>query len=140
MKKQDRYFFPAIFSYVAPQEVQIRFPDLDVKPVSAVNDQSALEAARDSLGAALYELEISGAEIPPPTPLSNLSLAEGEQTCLVDVFMPAVRLAGENRAVTRTVTVPAWLNALALQQHLNFSQVLQEGLKIKLGLQNDNMR
>ena len=38
-------------------------------------------------------------------------------------------MAENNRSVNRTVTLPAWLNALALEHNVNFSQVLQEALK-----------
>lgn len=48
---------------------------------------------------------------------------------LVDVYMPSVRMAEINRSVSRTVTLPAWLNAAAQERNINFSQVLQEALK-----------
>ena len=48
--------------------------------------------------------------------------------------MPSVRMANENRAVNRTVTLPAWLNAAALERNINFSQVLQEAMKTKMNL------
>lgn len=35
----------------------------------------------------------------------------------------------------RTLTIPKWLNDLALEQNINFSQVLQEALKDKLQIQ-----
>ena len=34
----------------------------------------------------------------------------------------------------RTVTLPAWLNAAALERNVNFSQVLQDALKHQLHL------
>jgi len=34
-----------------------------------------------------------------------------------------------NRSISRTVTLPAWLNAIALKHNVNFSQVLQDALK-----------
>ena len=43
--------------------------------------------------------------------------------------MPSIRSANVNKSVNRTVTLPAWLNAAALERHINFSQVLQEALK-----------
>ncbi|MBR1454868.1 MAG: hypothetical protein IJ593_09555 [Lachnospiraceae bacterium] len=46
--------------------------------------------------------------------------------------MPAIRLAENNKAVNRTVTLPAWLNALAVSKKFNFSLTLQEALKEKL--------
>jgi len=48
---------------------------------------------------------------------------------LVDVYMPSIRNANANKSVNRTVTLPAWLNAAALERNINFSQVLQEALK-----------
>lgn len=48
--------------------------------------------------------------------------------------MPSVRMANEKRVVNRTVTLPAYLNAAALEQNIIFSQVLQKALKTKLKL------
>ena len=48
------------------------------------------------------------------------------------VYMPSIRMANINRSVNRTVTLPAWLNAAALERNINFSQVLQDALKAQL--------
>ena len=66
--------------------------------------------------------------------LQNIDVEENEKVVLIDVFMPAYRMANVNRSVNRTVTLPAWLNAAALEVNLNFSQVLQEALKEKLAI------
>ena len=39
------------------------------------------------------------------------------------------------RAVKKTLSIPSWLNAQAEQAGINFSQVLQEGLKQRLDVQ-----
>ena len=36
------------------------------------------------------------------------------------------------KAVKKTLTIPAWLNTAALEQNINFSQVLQDALKAQL--------
>ena len=133
MKKQERFFYPAVFTYEDGQEIAVVFPDLDAA-TSGINEDDALLSARELLGCVLYGLEEDGEPIPPPTPLSQIKTEPNERTALIDVFMPSVRLAQQNRAVSRTVTVPAWLNALALENNLNFSQVLQEALKAKLDI------
>lgn len=133
MRKQDRYFFPAVFTYEDGQEIAVEFPDLDVATCGK-DDADALLSARELLGITLLGLEEDGEAIPAPSKLSALSLAPNQRAALIDVYMPAVRLAGVNKAVTRTVTVPAWLNAAALGQGFNFSQVLQEALKERLGI------
>lgn len=134
MRKQDRYFFPAVFTYEDGQEIAVVFPDLDVATCGK-DDADALLSARELLSITLLGLEEDGEAIPAPSKLSALSLASNQRAALIDVYMPAVRLAGINKAVTRTVTVPAWLNAAALGQGFNFSQVLQEALKERLGIE-----
>ena len=133
MKKTERYFYPAIFIYEAGKEIAVDFPDLNCA-TSGINDDDALLSARELLGCVLKGLEEDGEEIPAPTPLSEVKTKENERAVLIDVYMPSVRLANVNRAVNRTVTLPAWLNAAALERNINFSQVLQEALKSQLNL------
>lgn len=131
MLKADRYVFPAVFTYGEGKEIAIVFPDLDVA-TSGVDDNDALMSARELLGCAIYGLEEDGEEIPAPTPLSAVTVAGNERAVLVDVYMPSIRMAKVNRSVNRTVTLPAWLNAAALERNINFSQVLQDALKQQL--------
>lgn len=132
MKKQDRYFFPAVFTYEPDQEIAVVFPDLGVA-TSGETDEDALLSARELLGCVIYGLEEDGEDIPKPTPLDEVAVDKNEHTALVDVYMPAVRQAESNKAVNRTVTIPAWLNALAVDRGVNFSQTLQTALKQQLG-------
>ena len=131
MKKTERYIYPAVFTYDAGQEIAVVFPDLDVA-TSGVDDNDALLSARELLGCALYGMEEDNEETPTPTPLSDITTAKNERAVLVDVYMPSIRMAKVNRSVNRTVTLPAWLNAAALERNINFSQVLQEALMTKI--------
>ena len=40
-----------------------------------------------------------------------------------------------DRAVKKTLTIPAWLNERAVEQNVNFSKVLQNALKAELGIE-----
>lgn len=133
MKKVDRYFYPAVFSYEPGQEIAVDFPDLKCA-TSGINDDDALLSARELLGCVLCGMEEDGEKIPAPTPLASVALQKNERAVLVDVYMPSIRQARVNRAVSRTVTLPAWLNAAAMERNLNFSQVLQDALKNQLNL------
>ena len=133
MKKADRYFYPAVFGYIPGEEISVVFPDLDVA-TSGTNDDDALLSARDLLGLTMFGLEEDGEEIPVPTPLQDIRVEEGERVVLVDVYMPSIRMAQVNRSVNRTVTLPAWMNAAALERNINFSQVLQEALRQQLSI------
>lgn len=133
MKKVERYFYPAIFTYELGQEIAVAFPDLNCA-TSGVTEEDALLSARELLGCVLNGLEEDGEEIPNPTPLPQVKTEKNERALLIDVYMPSVRMAQMNRSVNRTVTLPAWLNAAALERNINFSQVLQEALKAKFHL------
>lgn len=133
MKKVDRYIYPAVFTYVPGQEIAVDFPDLGAA-TSGTNEDDALLSARELLGCVLFGLEEDGEAIPAPTPLSDMKVKENERAVLVDVYMPSIRMAQINRSVNRTVTLPAWLNAVASEHNINFSQVLQDALKAQLHL------
>ncbi len=133
MKKIDRYFYPAIFSYEKDKEIAVVFPDLDVA-TSGVDEDDALLSARELLGCVLFGLEEDGEEIPTPTQLKDIKLKNNERAVLVDVFMPSVRNANINKSVNRTVTLPAWLNSAAVERNINFSQVLQDALRAQIDL------
>ena len=130
-KLPERYIYPAVFTYEEGKEIAVVFPDLDVA-TSGENDADALASARELLGAVLYGMEEDGDPLPAPTPLNAVKLEENERAALVDVYMPSIRLAKVNRAVNRTVTIPAWLNAAAMERNINFSQVLQGALREQL--------
>lgn len=131
MKKVERYFYPAIFTYEQGKKIAVVFPDLDVA-TSGENDDDALLSARELLGCTMFGLEEDGVEIPTPSKLDQIGVADNERVVLVDVYMPSVRMAQNNKSVNRTVTLPAWLNAAALERNINFSQVLQDALKSQI--------
>ncbi len=132
-KRKDRYFYPAVFTYEKGKEIAVVFPDLDCA-TSGVDDDDALLSARELLGIVLNGLEEDNEEIPEATPLVDVKAEENERVLLIDVYMPSVRQAQLNRSVNRTVTLPAWLNAAALERNINFSQVLQDALKNQFNL------
>lgn len=128
MKLPERYVFPAVLTYDPGYEIAVTFPDLPGCATSGKNDADALDMAREALGLHLWGMEKDGDEIPEPSEAKDVALEDNEVVILVAVYMPAVRLSQENKAVNRTVTLPAWLNAKALECGVNFSQVLQEAL------------
>ena len=134
MKKPERYFYPAVFTYEPDQEIAVVYPDLDAA-TSGIDETDALLSARELLGCVLCGLEEDKEDIPDPTPLSEIKVQDNERVVLVDVYMPSIRLAQVNKSVSRMVTLPAWLNAEALEHNVNFSQVLQRALIQELGVE-----
>ena len=123
---KDTYIFPVIIGKEDDEtEYSAYFPDLDVA-TSGETEEDVLKSARELLGTVIFSLEVDKEKIPKPTKISDIKSAKNEWVMLIDVFMPSVRLQKNNKAVNRTVTIPAWLNALAVEKKINFSQLLQD--------------
>ena len=53
---------------------------------------------------------------------------------LIDVDLDEYSQKHGNKAIKKTLTIPAWLNTIAEVNDINFSQVLQNALKDQLGI------
>lgn len=129
--KKDTYIFPAIFDY-ADDGISIEFPDLPGCLSCADTDEEALYMAKDAMRGYLLVSEEDGDAIPEPTPLKDVVLESNQRAVLIEVCMALHREAFRNRAVKKTLTIPAWLNELAEKENVNFSFVLQNALKQQL--------
>jgi predicted RNase H-like HicB family nuclease len=134
---KDRYIFPAYFCYDLEGQVGVVYPDLPGCVSQGGNDEDALRMAREGLSLHLWGMERDGDEIPAPTPAKNLTPESDQVVVLVDVFMPPFRERMNKKAVTKTVTLPRWLEAEAKAASLNYSRVLQDGLMERLGIRRD---
>lgn len=129
----DRYYYPAVFTYEKGQEISVVFPDLDCA-TSGIDDIDAFKSAKELLGGRLAILEEDGEDIPSPSKIENIKIKKNETKAIIEVYMPSIRMANTTRSINRTVTLPAWLNAVALEHQINFSQLLQEAIKTQLHL------
>ena len=66
--------------------------------------------------------------------MKDVILKENQRAVLIDVNLAFYREAYKNRAVKKTLTIPAWLNDLAEKETVNFSFVLQTALKEHLNV------
>jgi predicted RNase H-like HicB family nuclease len=128
------YVYPAVFHY-ADDGISIEFPDLPGCLPCAMSEDKAFINAKEALGLHIYSMEQDGDDIPAPTPATDIKPADNEVIALIEVFMPAVRDRINNQFVKKTLTIPAWLNRRAEEEHINFSLVLQNGLKNYLNIQ-----
>ncbi len=133
---KDKYVYPALFSY-DEDGISIEFPDLPGCFSCADTDEEALYMAEDVLGLWMVELEEDNEEIPSPTNLKDIEVEDNQKTVLVSVLMPTVRKAINNKSIKKTLTIPQWLDIMAREKDINFSYILQEGLKKELNLIND---
>jgi len=130
----DNYIFPCIFIY-EEDGIAILFPDLDGCVSFGESEQQAFYNAKEALTLHLYGMEQDNEPIPEPSLIKNVKLDENEQVVFIEVFMPPFRAKQANKYVKKTLTIPEWLNIIAEKNDVNFSQILQNGLKEYLNLQ-----
>jgi predicted RNase H-like HicB family nuclease len=135
MGKKDVYRFWAVMHY-GKEGISVRFPDLPGCNTSGDTAEEAQAAAREALEGFIHVMEQDNDPIPDPSTLDAILpvLEQNEVVSEVQVYMPTVRDAMESMAVKKTLTIPKWLNDEATRANLNFSHVLQEGLKRNLGI------
>lgn len=108
-------------------------PDLGINTEGA-DIADSIEMASDAISLWGISEQDMGREIPAPSPtLPACGKDEIATFALVD--FEAYRRANDMRTVRKNVTLPNYLNELAVKAGVNFSQVLQEGLKQRLGVQ-----
>jgi hypothetical protein len=131
---ENKYIFPAVIKYDENEKVYyINFPDFDNAFTFADDIDEINTSAKEVLELVLYDLEEKGEDIPKAT---NLNELKNKNIILVEIWMPLVRDKFSNKAVKKTLTVPKWLNDAAIENGVNFSQVLQAALKEYLGISN----
>lgn len=129
---QNFYAYPAFF-YYDEDGISIEFPDFPGCLPCAATSEEAFKNAKEALGLHLFGMEQDGDPIPAPSPVATLHPEDGGVVAMVEVFMPAIRDRINNKAVKKTLTIPAWLNREAEAAGANFSLILQDGLKNYLG-------
>ena len=93
----------------------------------------AYEMAVDALGLSLSGMEDEGVAFPKASELETVDPKDGVLV-IVEFDMAEYRRKNRSKAVKKTLSIPEWLNEAAIRENLNFSQILQEALMVKLGV------
>ena len=54
----------------------------------------------------------------------------------IQVWMPRFENTEKEIYVKKTVTIPQWVNMLAKERHISFSNAMVKGIKEELGIEN----
>ena len=130
-----RYVFPAIFE---PNELDgycVYFPDVESAVTQGNDFQDAMMMAEDVLCYVLYDMEKDGEIIPQPSNPKDIKTDEGNIVNLVACDTEFYVKYFANKSVKVNVTIPHWLKEAGEKKHVNFSQILQNGLKEYLQIQ-----
>ena len=120
-----KYAYPAIFTPEKNGAFSILFPDLDGCYTCGDSLEDGIEMAQDALALTLYGYEKDQREIPLPSTPSAVNYIACDTLKYRKMY--------NSKAVKKTLTIPEWLNEAAVSMGLNFSQVLQEALLLKIG-------
>lgn len=126
-----KYIFPAVFTKDGDFYV-VSFPDIDGCNTQGESIQDALEMAEDVLCLTLYDYEEDGEKIPKPSDPKEIETDGSSFVSLIACDTIEYRKFYDNKAVKKTLTIPAWLNTLSEREGVNFSAVLQNALKNEL--------
>ncbi|MCM0703541.1 type II toxin-antitoxin system HicB family antitoxin [Faecalicatena sp. BF-R-105] len=130
----NRLFYPAVFHTAEEGGFWVTFPDIPECMTQGDNMQEAYEMAVDALGLSLTSREAEREEIPKASSLDEVDAEDGTLV-IVEFDMAEYRRRNSSRAVKKTLSIPEWLNEAAVREGVNFSQILQEALMSKLGIQ-----
>ena len=135
-----KYVFPAIFE---PDEefggYCVYFPDFDDCATHSVVTQGndfkhAMEMAEDALCYTLYDMEKDGVNIPQASKSSDIKTESDNIVNLVACDTEFYVKFFANKSVKVNVTIPQWLKEAGEKKQVNFSQILQNGVKEYLQL------
>lgn len=129
----NRYMFTALFEPGEVKGYTVSFPDLPGCITEGDDFEEAAVNAKEALELHLYGMEEEGIEFPIPSPIPKMDNKPIGAFVIITAWMDLVRDEMRNKAVKKTLTIPMWLNEEAEKQNINFSQVLQEALKNRVG-------
>ena len=72
-----------------------------------------------------------GRLIPVPSPIGNIKLEDEGFVSLIYLDIDEYAKRYGKKAVRKNITIPAYLNAFAESQHINFSQLVHDALAEK---------
>ena len=129
----NKLFYPAIFHIAEEGGFWVTFPDFPECMTQGEDMTQAYEMSVEALGLALTSREEEMEIIPKASRPDELDVEEGFLV-VIEFNMLEYRRKHNSKAVKKTLSIPEWLNEEAMKMGVNFSQVLQEALMVKLGI------
>lgn len=120
--------YPAIFKQ-GDTSITVTFPDIPEAITQGKDLNEAYQMAVEVLGFTLEDYQ----EYPQASSSSQVQSDNPDaDVALISIDMNAYLRKYHAKKVRKNVTIPEWLNNLAEDKNLNFSQVLTEALESKL--------
>ena len=133
-----KHTYPAVFEKENEGGYSIYFPDIEGCYTQSEDIAEGIENASDALCLMLYELEKQGKPIPASTNINDISPGDNNIVTMIACDTRFYKNYFEGKSVKINATIPLWLKEEGEKKNVNFSQILQSGLKEYLGLTGTN--
>ena len=130
------YIYPAVFYPEDDGRYSVIFPDLNDLATYGDNLADAFAMAQEVCGQYLFSSLRDGDPLPQPTPVN--SVEKDDEEALVNficINLDEYARAYDDKAVKKTLSIPAWLNTACENYGINYSKVLKDALIAKLQTQ-----
>ena len=127
------YVYPAIFYPETDGKYSVIFPDLNDLATYGNNLADAFVMAQEACGQYLFTSLKDGESLPNPTTIN--AVKSDDPTAFINLIcvnLDNYARAYDDRAVKKTLTIPAWLNTACENYGINYSKVLKDALIAKL--------
>ena len=131
-----KYIYPAIFEELQAKDgggYSVTFPDWSGATYGKTMEE-AIRMAEDFLGLSCWDAEEDKEPLPTPTNPKTIATNSRTFVAMLTADTMEYRRKMSKKTVKKTLSIPEWLNTMALEKNLNFSGILQDALKEKLGL------
>ncbi|MCC8160402.1 MAG: type II toxin-antitoxin system HicB family antitoxin [Oscillospiraceae bacterium] len=129
----SKYVYPAVFTK-ENGGYSIAFPDIESCFTQGEDLQDGIENAQDALCLMLYRAEAEGKPIPAASEPQEVKVRGSEFVTLIACDTIEYERFFKNKSVKKTLTIPEWLNDMAVRENVNFSNVLQNALMEQLNI------
>lgn len=125
------YFYPAIFQ-VEEDGYSVFVPDIPGCMTQGDTMEEALAMVQEAIGLMLED--VAPADYPAASLPQDLVLEKDQFALMVPFDKLAYDKKYNAKAVKKTLSVPTWLDTLATEHNVNFSNILQNALMHELGV------
>ena len=124
-----KYFYPVILE---PEEVgySVYVPDIKGCATQGENMEDVFEMVQDAIGLMLEDVQEK--DFPTPSKPEDIKLTGKQFVIMLPFDSLAYEQKYNTKPVKKTLSIPAWLNSLAEENHINFSHLLKTALCDKL--------
>lgn len=132
------YVYPAIFYPEENGQYSVIIPDLNDLATYGNDLTDALAMAQEACAQYLFTALRDGEKLPKATPLEEVKKDDDNAIVnLILVDLDAFAKLYGNKAVRKTLSIPAWLDTACDELNISYSKVLQNAL-IDLIQKKDN--